>query len=563
MMICLDFSRGHFCITFKYEKHLVDTIKKIPGSRYTGKGIWKIAASRDSYTKIISSFIVSDRTDTAKAWIKENVEEAPALQSEHRPDLSAYKYTPKDYKFVVQPFDHQLICFNYFKDADHRVGGLLLEMGLGKTKIITDIFSYKKMKGYCNRLLYICPNSVTENSRRELTNHSPLKLQAEVVSGARSKKEEIILNKKLDAVIINYESVAPMLNTLMRGAFDIIVCDESTRIKNPQAQCSKAIHTLGKFCKQRYVMTGTPLTQNAIDIYSQYKFVDAAIFGPSFWAFKANYAIMGGYLGKQIIAYQNIDDLQKKIFSCSIRFTKKQCLDLPEKIYEKKYVELNAEERSLYKQITENILTEVKGQNVSATIMLTKITKLSQIASGFLKSDDGNIIRIKNPSKLAVLKETIQDILPNKTIIWCNFTDNITQIKQMCEELSIKYVYLDGSVPQADRQQMIDTFQNDNDCKVFIGQIRTGGLGITLTAATYVIYYTNTYSLADRLQSEDRAHRIGQKNNVTYIDIVCKDTIDESVAFILTKKNEFSKLIIDNIETIIKGVYKGEQSWRV
>jgi SNF2 family DNA or RNA helicase len=195
------------------------------------------------------------------------------------------------------------------------------------------------------------------------------------------------------------------------------------------------------------------------------------------------------------------------------------------------------------------------GERISAALVITKLLKLLEITSGFIKTDEGKNIGIKDCTKLKLLKETLGDILPNKVIIWCNFVANIHMVEKLLQLMGIQYAKLSGEIAQKDRQAEIDRFQQDINCKVFIGQIKSGGLGINLTAASYVIYYTNTYSLADRLQSEDRCHRIGQVNKVTYIDLVAKNTIEQSMIKILRDKLDLATLIIDsnNLKKIVEG----------
>jgi SNF2 family DNA or RNA helicase len=561
METILHYKRGFFVLSFSYDERLASLARAIPGRSYDGKGSWKCTATRGNYSYIIKGFAPLRQTPEAAEWATTNGSTEP--EAFKRDDLDVYRYQPKDYEFKVKPYDCQLVTFNYFKGQDHNWGGLFLEMGLGKSKIATDIYSYKKMKGWCKRCFVITPNSVVDNDVEQFLMHSPIKkLIVEPCHGTRAQKLKIISDPRVDVAVLNYESVASLETEIKLAKFDMIVCDESTRIKNPQAQCSKAIHRIGDTAKQRYALTGTPITQNAIDIYSQYKFVDKAIFGPSFWAFKATYAVMGGYMNKVITGYRDLDGLQKKIFSCGVRFTKADCLDLPPKTYEKKYVELNADERKLYKQITEQITTELKGQVITAAMALTKLTKLAQVASGFLKCDDGSILRLKNPSKILELKDIFEDIMPTKIIIWCSYVDNVAQVSELCTKLKLKWVKVDGSVKPQDRQKAVEAFQTNKTVSVFIAQIQTAGYGVTLTAASYEVFFTNTWSLAARLQAEDRAHRIGLKHNLTIIDLVAKKTVDEAVDWALGKKCEFSKLVIDRFGDILANNME-EEKWNI
>jgi SNF2 family DNA or RNA helicase len=463
--------------------------------------------------------------------------------------LNKYNYFPKDYKFKTQPYQHQLMCFNIFKDK--LSGALFLEMGLGKTKIVIDICAYLYEKKEVRKILYVCPNSILDNVENEFKQHSPVPFRLYKLQGKLSNRKDILNIDKPGVYIINYEAIHCLGQELFKANFDMAICDESSRIKNPKAKCSKSLHSLAKFISYKFILTGTPVTQNAIDIFSQYKFLDPTIFGPSFISFRYAYAIMGGYMNHQIIGYKNLEQLKQLIYTKAIRYTKEECLDLPEKIYEVRKFDLNDFERKIYNEIKEKILVEVKNEKITTPIILTKLIKLLQICSGFIKTDEGSGIVFDEPSKLKLLREIIEDIGNKKIIIWAQFKQNITSISDLLVAMDIGHVKFDGDVAPEKRSKLVDSFQNDPSIKVFIGQIQTGGLGINLTAASYVIYYTNTYSLAMRLQSEDRAHRIGQKNNVTYIDLVARKSIDETLLKVLKKKEDFSIKLIDNLEDLI------------
>ena len=549
----IDLQNNNLILSFPYDQKTINFIKQIDGRRYDPKfRTWKVPASVENYEQIFKNYsMTAECSPKILSWYNDSLNIQKQIQHAQKFKTETL---PTDYTFKTKPFAHQVQCFNFFRELNR--GGLLISMGLGKTKIIVDILSYLKLMGkIINPILYVCPNSVLENVKHEFELHSSIEWDMCILNGPKGKKIRLLTEAKHDIYIINYEAVRTVEQELMKKGFDVIICDESTRIKNPQALCSKVLHRLGQTAKYRYIMTGTPLTENVIDIFSQYKFLEPSLFGPSFYSFKNRYAVMGGYMNHQIVKYRHLDELHKKIFSVALRFTKEQCLDLPEKIYEVKKFDLNQQEQDLYKQIKKNIFTEIMGKQISAQLAITKLTKLLQVTSGFVLTDDNKRVGIKNSSKLKLLKETIDDILPNKIIIWNIYTANVDMISKMLTEMKIGHVIFDGRVKQEDRQGNVDEFQTNPDCKVFVGQIKSGGMGINLTAASYVVYYSNTYSLADRLQSEDRAHRIGSVRNVTYIDLIARGTIEKSIIKALKKKLNLAKLIIDNndLEKLVNG----------
>jgi SNF2 family DNA or RNA helicase len=549
----IDIKHNKFYISFSYDHALVQLIKQLPDRAWDPSNkIWKVPASLEALKFIQDgAHGAFNLTDQVKAWIAET--ESIGRQIRFAQKFKDQNELPTDYNFKTKPFDHQVKCFNFFKNLN--MGGLFLEMGLGKTKVVIDVIAYHKLMGNIHGpILYICPNSVVTNTFREFELHSPVQFKLCCLEGNKAKRR-FLLSKDFDVYIVNYEAIHSLYDELIDKKFECIICDESTRIKNPQAQCSKTIHKLGQMAKYRFILTGTPITQSVIDIYSQYKFIESTIFGHSFYAFKNKYAVMGGYMNKEIVGYRGLDELKALLYQTAIRFTKEECLDLPPKIYEVKEFSLNKTEQDLYKKIKESIFIELMGQKISAALVITKLLKLLEITSGFIKTDEGKNIGIKDCTKLKLLKETIEDILPSKVIIWCNFTANIHMIEKLFTEMGVGYAKLSGEISTKDRQVEIDKFQQDPECKVFIGQIKSGGMGLNLTAASYAIYYTNTYSLADRLQSEDRCHRIGQVNKVTYIDLVAKSTIEQSIIKILKGKLDLATLIIDseNLKKIIEG----------
>lgn len=550
----IDLKGNQLILSFKYDPETIKFVKAFDDRRWDPKRrVWKIPASLENYEHIFNDYTKTVECSSKVLSWRDSVINIQR-QIKHAQKFKTVNL-PSDFTFKTKPFEHQIKCFNFFKELT--MGGLFLEMGLGKTKIVIDLISYLKLMGKINGpVLYVCPNSVLENVKNEFEEHSSIDWKIEILNGAKSKKLRN-LQGDYDIYIMNYEAVRTIEQELMKKEFDVIICDESTRIKNSRALCSKSLHRLGQAVKYRYIMTGTPVTQCAIDIYSQYKFLEPSLFGPSFYAFKNKYAIMGGFNNHQIIGYRNLEELHKKIFAIALRFTKKDCLDLPDKIYEVKQFDLNPEEQKLYEQIKENILVSIADQQITAQLAITKLIKLTQVTSGFVLTDDNKRVEIKNSSKLRLLKETVEDVLPNKIIIWNNFTANVDMVSNMLSEMKIRHIVFDGRVKQTNRQDLVNEFQENPDCKVFVGQIQTGGMGLNLTAASYVIYFTNTYSLANRLQSEDRAHRIGQVNKVTYIDLVARKTIEKSIINILKAKLNLAQMVIDGkaLEDLANGDY--------
>tara|TARA_Y100001972_G_scaffold88899_1_gene108792 strand:- start:101 stop:1276 length:1176 start_codon:yes stop_codon:yes gene_type:complete len=334
---------------------------------------------------------------------------------------------------------------------------------------------------------------------------------------------------------------------LLNQPNNIVVIDESTTIKNPKAKRTKNILALRWRAKMRRILTGSPVTKSPLDLYTQCAFLDPALLGfKSYYAFRNRYCTFDEvYIarGEAIMVpdgYTNLDELEQKLKQFSIRLTKDECLDIPDKIYQKREIMITGDQKRVYERLRIEALAKFENETISVHNQLTELLRLHQVANGYCKSDDGEILQFNN-EKLKALLEILEET-DQKVIIWATYVHNINEI---IASLNDKYgsetvVSIFGETSQSDRMLAVDRFQNDDKCRFFVGNPTTGGYGLTLTAAKYVIYYSNNYNLEVRKQSEDRAHRIGQTKNVVYIDIMAKDTIDEKIVQALKRKNQLS-----------------------
>jgi SNF2 family DNA or RNA helicase len=365
-----------------------------------------------------------------------------------------------------------------------------------------------------------------------------------------------------------FEEAERFANTTRRL---MIVCDESDAIKNPSAARTKALMKLKKFSHWRRIMSGTPINNAPFDAFSQFTFLDETILRTtSFYAFKAEYAEMlqegnplltaikkrsGSRFTPQVVArgvggrpkYRNLDKLSRLIAPHSFRVLKKDCLDLPEKIYKTLVFSMTREQIEVYKKAEEECRIVFENEETPFN-KLVAVTKLAQITSGYYihpLSEEPVRIEGDNP-KLDLLVERVERIVEqgDKVIVWARYRIEIEDIVRRLQEAGIACVQYHGGIGKDDRTQAIEDFERGG-AQVFVGNQQAGGTGITLVAASYVIYFSNNFSLRDRLQSEDRAHRIGQTRNVTYVNIVAKGTIDEAVVKALSSKKDVADTIID------------------
>lgn len=335
----------------------------------------------------------------------------------------------------------------------------------------------------------------------------------------------------------------------------LAVVDESTIIKNPKAAQTKAAFRLAKSAAYTRVLTGTPITQSPLDLWAQCRFLDeSALPYPSFTAFKHQFAIEETvYLGpnrpqfQKIVGYRNQKELSNLIEPFTYRVLKKDCLDLPEKLYQVRYVELTPEQKRVYKDLTKQCVAMIDPGMVSVTTALTLMLRLHQVVLGYVPLDDGNIQPIPH-NRIKALTELVEET-PGKTIVFCRFLEDVNQVRDALLPLNEGSVCYSGEVSADDRTLAIQRFQESPDCRFFIAT-DAAARGLTLTAATHVVYYSQGFSLETRLQSEDRAHRIGQRNNVLYTDLVAQGTVDERVITALKSKLDLANSVLNREQLV-------------
>ena len=460
-----------------------------------------------------------------------------------------------NYKFKTDPYAHQLSALE--KSWDREEFAYFMEMGTGKSKVLVDNIAMLYDKGKINGALIIAPKGVYNNwYTQEIPNHLASHIQPKMVlwtaSTSKSKQKEydslFETGYDLHILIMNVEAFSTKKGLDFAGRFlrthrTMMAVDESTSIKTPTAKRTKSILSIGKLANYRRILTGSPVTKSPLDLYTQCAFLNEHLLGfTSYYTFRNRYATMldrnfGGRRVQIVGGYKRLDELSKILKAFSDRVLKENCLDLPEKVYIERQVELTDEQSKAYSTMKSAALASIKGKMATAPHILTQMMRLHQITCGHLKSDDGTITEIKN-NRLEELLDVLDEI-EGKAIIWANYIYDIEHIvsviKKKHGENSVVQYY--GAVSSDKRQEAIQKFQDTNSAaRFFVGNPQTGGYGITLTAANTVIYYSNGYDLEKRLQSEDRAHRIGQKKSVTYVDLVTPKTVDEKIKKALRKK---------------------------
>lgn len=454
------------------------------------------------------------------------------------------------YIYKTKPFEHQREALK--RGAESKNFAYFMEMGTGKTKVSIDNASYLFTQNKIKNVIVIAPNSVYLNWKKEIETHCSVdyKIMAHKVDKINSP----IFNDPLQLTwyLYNVEAMShksglkKVKEVLTAADKTMMIIDEATTIKNRTAKRTKNIIELGKTVAYKRLLTGSPVTKSPLDLYSQVAFLDKSLLGhSSFYTFRARYAVMheidmGGRSVMLPKYYTNLEELEKNIKTFSYRCRKVECLDLPEKLYTQYYINLKEEHQQAYDRLRKNAWAVIQNEEVSYSNKLTEILKLHQCVNGHVKTDDGKIIEFDDP-KLDQLMEVIEEN-EGKFIIWANYIYNIEKIIKILQDRygidSVVSVY--GAVDAEQRIRNVKRFENDDVVRFFVGNPSTGGYGLNLVSASYVIYYSNSYNLEVREQSEDRAHRIGQDKNVLVIDLIVKGTVDEMIISALKGKIKLS-----------------------
>jgi len=363
-------------------------------------------------------------------------------------------------------------------------------------------------------------------------------------------------------VIINYEGLAVMKNVkklLVQWKPEIVIADEMHKMKNHTAVRSKAVREVAHAAEYRYGLTGTAILNSPMDIFGQWLFLDKGkTFGDNFFTFRGKFFEDKNARMPKHVHFPNwqprrscVDKIKELIQPMASTAIKSECLDLPPLVKKRVDVVLTPAQKKNYKEMKNDFITWLgtqEGSPVVAQTALTKLLRLMQITSGFVKDESGvEIYYDKNP-KATALSELLESILPNKVIIWAVFKNNYEAIRQVVAEHSVQMVECHGETPNVRKFDAVERFNHDPDVKVFLGHPQSLGIGINLTAASYMIYYSRNFSLENDVQSEARNYRAGSEvhESVTRYDIVAPGTVDELCLAQLAIKGGVSMDLVKN-----------------
>ena len=467
------------------------------------------------------------------------------------------------YPFKNKPFVHQQAYLQRF--WEYQVAALFADMGTGKSFMLINNVAMLYDKGKLNGFLIVAPKGVYRNwYDTEIPKHLPdhVVYRMAIWSPNPRKAEQkamdelFTVTEDLKILVMNVEAFSTAKGTAYAKRFLLVhnammAIDESTTIKTHTSARSKNTEKVGRGARYRRILTGSPVTKSPMDLYQQCAFLsDDCLNVSSFYVFQARYCVtverqLNTHSFKQVVGYRRLDELKEKLDRFAYRVKKEECLDLPDKLYVKREVDLTPEQLKYYNEMKAFAMAQIDGGLVSTVNALTQLMRLHQIVCGHVKLDDGTVIELPNKrldELLAIVEET-----DGKLIIWANYRHDIEAIKlALSKEYGMNSVGMYyGDTDMDERKRVLEEFQNpDSEMRFFVGNPSTGGYGLTLTAASTMVYYSNSFDLEKRLQSEDRAHRIGQTKNVTYIDLIAVGTVDEKIVKALRAKIDIATQVL-------------------
>ena len=467
---------------------------------------------------------------------------------------------PKDFMFKTKPMNHQMTALQRAYPVNEFA--LFMDMGTGKTFTAINLAGAHYLDGDINALLVVCPTSVKPVWLDELDLHCSVQFESHVHEAGKDKQTEAFIEKgghlePLKILIVGVESLSSgrayeHINWFCQSHKTMMVIDESTTIKNFESGRTKKCWDAGGWCVYRIIMTGTPITQGIQDLFAQFYFLNWSILGnKNYYSFKARYTVGGGFQGKKIIGYKNVDELMDKVRPWTYNIKITDVMDMPPQVYETKFCAPNAIQARLLKDLGDpfDMATEMNGMVLECETVLERMIRYQQIVGGHfpfaLEDEKGYGIEVipgKNP-KIEELKAIINSIDEHrKVIIWARFYPEQKLIADTLVQMGHHPVWFGGGHSTDERRDLVKEFREDPTCRFFVSG-GAGYRGLTLTESDLAIYYSNTFSYDDREQSERRPWRKGQEYPVTYIDLTMNHKIDKQILAALKRKEDLAKFV--------------------
>lgn len=538
-------------LSFRYDPIVVREMHAIRNNRFDKPNtVWRVPYSLDAFGEVVE--VLRDRRLIASPELITRMEKDAAerqvvtdIRREGDADLG-------DFHFVTEPWPHQRAAVG----ISDRLDGYALwwEMGTGKTKAAIDICRRRGAR----LVLVVAPNEVTYNWLREIKKHAE-DITAEVLEGTLTQRAERLRFLKAippshpHFIIINVEALAHLAETIKTLRWDVVIVDEATRFKNPQAKRTKALHAIRDSAAFRLILTGTPVTHSLLDLWAPLEFIRPGLLG-RFAFFHNRYFERMWNMKKmkieEVPRADTIDDLLRRISTVTYRVTKKEVLPfLPDKL-PPQYMEvvLTGDQRTAYWQMRRTFKASLHTMTdeeikANASIIIVQMLRLSEITSGFLRGEDDTIHWFPNHAKAAVVDDLVADLVDkkHKVVIFCNYRAECEFYEDRYRNIGSALIY--GGMTPKDRDAIVNAFQTEDSPMVLVCQEGSGGIGINLTAASTAIYTSRSFSLEQYLQSQDRLHRAGQKEEVNIVIIQARGTIDEEIDEVLAGKKSIADIV--------------------
>lgn len=550
---------GRFIITTP--PWMLEKVRSTPNRRWDSKRrVWTAPALRANATYLLAEFPDTVWTPAAREAAQKAVERQRAAPVAKFPEVYKFKTEPR-------PYQHKGLDMSW----DKKAFAYYMDMGTGKTKTSIDLFAAYFIEGRIDRLLIVTKYSTRRNWVNEFEIHAPIPVDAQILDTSKAERFHRWNTEPfegLKVLVVGTESFAAggaallaekFVNTSIRSG---MVVDEAHMIKTHSANRSKAVVKIGKGAEYKLIMTGTPIANAPMDLYMQFEFLDPNIIGVGdFYSFRNRYAVMGGYEGREVIGYQNMDELVELVSPYVYQVRKSEVLtELPPKVYEVREVKLNDEQKRLYKSIAKHNKAVTGDRGIAIKTVLERMLRLQEVCGGIITYENNPTEFDRNKYEHCLIPGTnpkVEELLAIaeeyevSTIVWCRF---IPEIQMVSAALRARYghdavVEIYGAIDEDQRDINVRQLFQNKKARFLVGNTATGGTGLNMTAAELVVYFSNSFSYIERDQSEDRAHRMGQTKSVLYIDLVAEGTVDQTIIEAVRGKKDVSEYVRECINT--------------
>lgn len=541
IQIITDIDGGKFYLQFGYSYALIQVVKTMDGRKWNPElKLWSLPATPAQASTI-------DRVLSPYRYTGDDAFQNMLAQHEQGVGVMEAEPTPRETDTPC--FRHQLVGLDL--TIQRKAIILAWDMGVGKSKTVVDTAGLLGL----NHVLILCPKSVVGEWPRQFTTHGRtygircISLRKHTVS-KRTKVATKALTMGPTALVINYEAARchPFADWALAQNWDLIVCDESHRIKGDKSKISKFCHKLADRGERRICLTGTPITNSPLDLWSQCRFLDEGLFGSSFAAFRNRFSIMGGFQNKQVLAFRKLEEMNKRFYEIAHRVTKEECLDLPEQMDVEREVELGPKGRKHYEEMEGQFVAQLEDGTITLANVLVESLRLQQCTGGAVKYDEANEVIEIDTAKAEALEDILMDLpIKEPMVVFCRFHHDLDAVHSASTKAGRKSLELSG------RRNELDAWREANtDATVIAVQIQAGGLGIDLTRSRYALYFSLGFSLGEYLQSRSRLHRIGQEHPVTYYHLIARSgtrqTIDHKIYKAILKKGNIAEEVLSMAE---------------